>query len=328
MFLKFEGVVSQFKPELYHKNNMTRKKRLSCPKCGTSIRLIDILLNIESIFSKNSKRWKCSNCDEVLTVSQKSKINLIIIFSLIFFLLLFSDDLARLTSNLLFGIYESLISLLLFFFAIFILIRYIRVQIVLFSDLNNSLPNNNLIKKNKKYIFKEFIRGVKLIDSNCIKINSILGLILLISGLINSFPVIKEEPPLLFNPIIELQLILGIIFSICYILYKFNKLYVNTILLFQGFIFIILVIFYSIFMLHITQRIIHGTIELGGIAHPPGILALGMAYGIRQIVDFSFLRNKLKIYSIKLITISAIFIGGVFDLIILYFMFIILKMKF
>ena len=294
--------------------------KLSCPNCKNSIKWVDLVSNVNSIYFKTEGLWKCKNCHEKITLSQISKIKFIIFSFCIFFSFLFLDEIAELIDKYT-GVNENIISLFLIIIIILFIYKYRSIEIIKFNKVSDSR-----IEFIRTINFKKLIQTIPLNASHCLIFNSLVGFFILFAGLINGIFYLKENPSIPFiDKIIFLQIFIGFLLFLGYLLFKVNINYINSVLVFQGLILIALAIVYSVFMLYVEQQIINNSLEIGGVAHVPGILAFGFAYSIRQIIDFSVLRKAMKPNLIKMITIISISIGGLFDLTILYFMIVILQ---
>ena len=142
-----------------------------------------------------------------------------------------------------------------------------------------------LIKKIRKLLSAE-----PLEEKKCLRINGVIGLLLMLPSILFFFIRDKIEFP--FPPeLVYVQISVGTIFAGGYLLAVYNSPLTKRILVLQGTVVCLLVFSYTIFMWYVAQLVISGKMEVG-MAHAPGILACGAAYGIKQVLNFSGLSSE------------------------------------
>ena len=127
-------------------------------------------------------------------------------------------------------------------------------------------------------------------EKKCLRINGVIGLLLLLPSILVFFIRDKIEFP--FPPeLVYVQISVGTIFAGGYVLAVCNSSLTRRILVLQGTVICLLVVSYTIFMWYVAQLVISGKMKVG-MAHAPGILACGAAYGIKQVLTFSKLSSE------------------------------------
>ncbi|MBN1151205.1 hypothetical protein JXA84_08320 [candidate division WOR-3 bacterium] len=163
-----------------------------------------------------------------------------------------------------------------------------------------------------------FINGVtfnllfsteKLDKIACFRINTFIGFILVVSGIMLKLiriPVISEG----LDRIWTTQIILGIpLFAGVLGLFLKNGAR-NVLLPIQGSVFILAVMSYTFFYgRFLLENEFSGDFMIG---HAPGILAAGMAYGVKQIIDFS--GNRINLKAARIVTASFFSAGAICDM--------------
>jgi hypothetical protein len=94
----------------------------------------------------------------------------------------------------------------------------------------------------------------------------------------------------------------------------------KRILVLQGFVLLLLLVLYQIFMLHVLGWFSTST-EPGSsfrVGHAPGILALGLAYAVRLLIDFGASTPWRSSPFARKIPLIAMTVGAALDLVLLF----------
>lgn len=170
---------------------------------------------------------------------------------------------------------------------------------------------------------KGLIKRVKILlgpepleEKDCLKTNGILGLMMLPSIIL---PFISKSDFSLLADFLIIPTIAGTLLVGGYLLARFNQSLTDKVLVLHGIVICLLVFFYTFYMWYVAQMVSAGKIKIG-MGHAPGILAYGLAYGIKQVICFSGTSSEARPFVRKL-PLFFFIIGACCDALVISFIF-------
>jgi len=171
-------------------------------------------------------------------------------------------------------------------------------------------------KKKLMVNIKKLFTDEPLEEKDCLNINQVIGLGAL--GLLILFLNPKFKPFLpqefMYGAITIAFLLIG-----CSLFAKYNVSLTKQILLVQGVVICLFIPFYVYSMLFFINLVKLEKIRIG-IAHTPGILAIGALYGAKQVVDFFWKSNAAVPIILKKLPFIFLISGAGCDGMLIYFM--------
>lgn len=163
---------------------------------------------------------------------------------------------------------------------------------------------------------KRLLSTEPLEEKVCLKINGVIGLLMLPSIV---FFFTRDQNDILFpTEFACIPITAGIILVGGYLLATFKASLTKNILILQGAVICLLVFVYTFFMWNAAQLVISEKMKMG-MSHAPGILALGAAYGMKQLVNFSALSSDSGIH--QRLHVIFFIVGACCDIFVVYIMF-------
>lgn len=163
-------------------------------------------------------------------------------------------------------------------------------------------------------VFKAVLENDKLDPDFCLNIYAFLGALILGIAVLDQFIPVPEPD----NKEAILQFSLGGIFIIGWILKKQWTSMKENILFVQAMIALVMVIGYVIYMYRITTEYHIAKPEHFRVTHAPGILAIGCAIVLRELVDFGPLKPQVREKIAKLSGVIGLIVGGFMDAFVIY----------
>ncbi|MEM8642043.1 MAG: hypothetical protein AAGG51_25010 [Cyanobacteria bacterium P01_G01_bin.54] len=181
-------------------------------------------------------------------------------------------------------------------------------------------------------IFRTLTRPDLLKVEDCIKVNSQITLTLLfmfavgslVSLLFDRAPSEPEAQATLHPWILIAFIAILLIFVGGCLLAKLSSNLdsglIRLILVLQGTVIVLFVYTYISGMWNAGMQIASGELK-GGMSHPPGLLTFALPYGIKQILDFSGLSQRVQSFPIKRVPVVFFGVGLFCDVSVLFAMF-------